>query len=602
MRRMYTFLTRSVMALLAVMIQFEAHASKQPNVVLILADDLGFSDTQPYGGEISTPNLNALAAEGISFTNYHTAASCAPTRSMLLTGVDSHKNGVPNIPEAIPPSQNKHDNYKGTLGHNVVTVASLLYDAGYHTYLSGKWHLGKTPELLPYNRGFERTLSMADTGADNWEPKPYLPIYKKANWFEDGKEANMPKDFYSSELLVDRMMGFIDDNQKDGKPFFAYLPFLAVHLPVQAPKEFTQRYTEFYKEGWDALRKQRHQRVKELGIVPQDSEYMDMGTNSEWDTFSDEQKHYHAKRMAVYAGMIDAMDHHIGRLMQHLKDIGEYDNTVFIFTSDNGAEASGPDRVYNPVINAFMESVMGYNIKPETLGEKGSWVGIGPSFASAAASPFSYYKFYVGEGGMRVPLIISGKPIINKKAKAADGGYDYQQAFSFVTDITPTILDITGVQPAGERYGGKKVEPMIGRSLLPVIKGDAETVYTEDEYIGYELAGNKALFKGDYKIMFNMGPVGDDQWRLFNIKTDPGESQDLTETMPEKFEAMKALYAQYEKENNIQPVPVGYNQQRQVGLNGLKKVAGKGILTIMLLMLVLGLFYLIHKNNKRNEK
>ncbi len=202
----------------------------RPNVVLILADDLGFSDIAPYGSEISTPSLSALAERGIRFSNYHTAASCAPTRGMLLTSVDSHRNGVANIPETIPPEQAEHANYRGTLGHNVVTVASLLHDAGYHTYMAGKWHLGKTPDLLPYRRGFERTVTMADTGADNWEQKPYIPIYKKANWFADGEEFELPEDFYSSRFLIDKTIEFIESNADDGQPFFAYIPFQAVHI------------------------------------------------------------------------------------------------------------------------------------------------------------------------------------------------------------------------------------------------------------------------------------------------------------------------------------------------------------------------------------
>ncbi len=204
----------------------------RPNIVLILADDLGFSDIAPYGSEIHTPALSALAEQGVSFTNYHTAASCAPTRGMLLTGVDSHRNGVPNIPETIPPEQAEHANYRGTLGHNVVTIASLLQDSGYHTYMAGKWHLGKTPDLLPFRRGFERTVTMADTGADNWEQKPYIPIYEKANWFADGEEYTLPKDFYSSRFLVDKTIAFIASYAPAGEPFFAYLPFQAVHIPV----------------------------------------------------------------------------------------------------------------------------------------------------------------------------------------------------------------------------------------------------------------------------------------------------------------------------------------------------------------------------------
>ena len=571
--------------------QTSVFAAKQPNVVLILADDLGFSDTQPYGGEINTPYINQLAKQGISFTNYHTAASCAPSRSMLLTGVDSHVNGVPNIPEAIPPQQKKYDHYQGVLGHNVVTVASLLYDAGYHTYMAGKWHLGKTPDLLPYSRGFERTLAMADTGSDNWEPKPYLPLYKKANWTEDGKEAVMPRDFYSSEYLIDKTIEFIDSNAQDGKPFFAYVPFLAVHLPVQAPKKFTQRYMEMYTGGWDELRTQRQARAKKLGIIPADSKMVTMDTSADWDSFSDEEKRYHAKRMAVYAGMVEAMDFNIGRLISHLKSTGQYENTLFIVTSDNGSEASGSDNPENILAEIALNS-QDYTADYETLGEKGSFNSIGPSFASAAAAPLSYYKFYAGEGGMRVPLIISGPGVKNNKT--------YQSSFSYVTDITPTILDITGVKPAEKRYGGKMVEPMIGKSLLPVLSDQQQTTYSPDDAVGYEIGGNKALFQGDYKIMFNLGPVGDDQWHLFNIVRDPGETQDLKQTMPERFESMKILYDKYEQDYRVLPLPAGYNQQKQVALNGLRGIFGPSILTFILTLLTLVSFYILYRN-KHNK-
>ena len=386
-----------------------AQASR-PNVVLIIADDLGFSDIASYGSEIQTPSLTALAENGIRFTNYHTAASCAPTRSMLLTGVDSHRNGVANIPETIPPAQRVHANYKGSLGHNVVTVATLLQDAGYHTYMAGKWHLGKTPDLLPFRRGFERTVTMADTGADNWEQKPYIPIYKKAHWYADGEEFELPEDFYSSRFLIDKTIEFIASNAGDGKPFFAYVPFQAVHIPVQSPQEFTDMYMGVYDGGWEKLRTQRRERAEQLGIIPAGTAMVSMSTTNDWDSYTQEQQRYHAKRMAVYAGMVNAMDYHTGRLIEYLKRTGQYDNTVFIFTSDNGSEASGVDDPWSIPIQMGL-SLQGYNDDYDTLGLKGSFNTIGPSFASAAASPLAFYKFYAGEGGMRVPLIIARKSI-----------------------------------------------------------------------------------------------------------------------------------------------------------------------------------------------
>ncbi|MBW1896873.1 MAG: sulfatase-like hydrolase/transferase, partial [Deltaproteobacteria bacterium] len=297
--------------------------ANSPNIILILADDLGFTDTTPYGSEIQTPNISKLADEGLLFTNYHTAATCAPTRGMLLTGVDSHRNGVPNMPEALPPDQAEHEHYKGTLNHNVVTIATLLKDAGYHTYLTGKWHLGKTPDLLPSQRGFERTLTMADTGADNWEKKPYSPLNRKANWFADGKEIDLPEDFYSSEYYIDKAIEFIDSNRKDGNPFFSYIPFQAVHIPVQAPQEFTDKYMGKYDEGWQKLRESRLQKAIAKKMVPPGTRMVNMATSVDWDSLSDSQKQYESKKMAVYAGMVDAMDHHIGRLITYLEETGQ---------------------------------------------------------------------------------------------------------------------------------------------------------------------------------------------------------------------------------------------------------------------------------------
>jgi arylsulfatase/uncharacterized sulfatase len=541
---------------------------RRPNIVLILADDLGFTDLEHYGSEISTPNISALAAEGISFTNYHTAASCAPTRAMLLTGVDSHRNGVPNIPEAIPPEQFEHENYQGVLSHKVVTVASMLKQAGYHTYMAGKWHLGKTPDLLPFARGFERTITMADTGADNWEQKPYLPIYAKANWYADGKEHQLPDDFYSSKYFVDKTIEFIDSNQSDDQPFFAYVPFQAVHMPVQAPREFTQKYIDTYAEGWTKMRENRRLAAIEKGIVPDGTQTIVTPGTRDWDALSEEEKRYEAKRMAVYAGMVDAMDMHIGRLVAHLKAIGEYDNTIFIFTSDNGAEgadpiAMGKGSFFGTVFNKWMDKV-GYNDDYETLGEKGSFVTIGASNATVAASPLAFYKFYTGEGGMRVPLIISGPGIANK------GGLN--DALIWVTDLTPTILGLANVAVHDGTWNGKTVEPVIGKALTPLLSGETQTVRGPDDVVGYELGGHRALLKGDHKIVLNRITLGDGQWHLFNIKADPGETRDLATEQPERFAAMLADWDVFAAENNVLPVTDDYVQQQQVANNGMKQI------------------------------
>ncbi len=579
-----------LIGLLALIASANASAADRPNIVFLLADDLGYTDIAPYGSEVATETLSQLANEGIRFTNYHTAANCAPARAMLMTGVSNHLAGVPNIPEMMSPAQKLQDNYQGVLGNNVVTIATLLEDAGYHTYLAGKWHLGATPGKLPSQRGFERTIALMDSGADNWEQRPYLPIYDEANWFADGQRTQLPDDFYSSKFLIDKTIEFIDGNLKDGKPFFAYVPFQAVHIPVQAPQTYIERYMGRYDEGWHKLREARHKRAASLGIVPADIERVEVASTLDWDALSPERQRYESKRMAVYAGMIEAMDDHIGRLVTYLKEANQFDNTVFIFTSDNGAEGSGAQ---DPTTFASRQiaSSLGYNQDYETLGLKGSFNSINPGFTSAAVGPLSYYKFYVGEGGLRVPLIISGKPLGDVPEQTA--------AFAWATDIAATIISMAGIEAPNSRYGGRPILPMTGKDLTPVVRGEVEGVYSEDDAIGYELTGHGVLFQGDYKLAKNLSPLGDGQWRLFNIVKDPGETKDLKSEMPKRFERMISAYEQFTIENRVQALPAGYSQGRQIMINALHERLGTGII-IGLLLILLVMPLMVYARMKRS--
>ena len=565
--------------------------STRPNIVFLLADDLGFSDIGPYGSEISTPTLSRLAADGITFTNYHTAANCAPARAMLLTGVSSHLAGVPNIPEMISPSQLRQDNYQGVLGDNVVTIATLLEDAGYHTYLAGKWHLGSTPEKLPSRRGFQRTIALMDSGADNWEQRPYLPIYTEANWFADGERYVLPDDFYSSDFLIDKTIEFIDGNLHDGKPFFAYVPFQAVHIPVQAPQDYIDRYIGRYDGGWHELREERFSRAVSFGILPDSAEMLRMPTTLSWSDLTAERQRYEAKRMAVYAGMIESMDAEIGRLLEYLKDKDHLDNTLFIFTSDNGAEGSGAQ---NPsdIATQRMIASLGYTSDYETLGQRGSFNSISPGFTSAAVSPLAYYKFYAGEGGLRVPLIISGEPLGNVVRQT--------NAFAWATDIAATILSMAGAALPGSRYGGRPVLPITGKDLMPLIDGRKQRVYGEEESIGYELTGHAALFQGDYKLVRNLAPLGDGEWRLFDIVSDPGETKDLKLQLPDRFDQMLISYQKFTVDNRVQPLPEGYSQQSQLVFNMLRDQFGAELIVALLTILIILPFIVFSWSRKQS--
>jgi len=550
------FLSTLLFTFISTFALVSAQESDRPNIVLILADDLGYTDISPFGSEINTPNIARLAREGLSFTNYHTAGSCAPARAMLLTGVDSHRNGVPNIPEALPVEQMAYEHYQGVLNDKVVTLANVLQDGGYHTYMTGKWHLGHTPELLPSARGFDRTIAMADTGADNWDQRTYLPIYDQAHWYADGAEHTLPDDFYSSEYFIDKTIEFIGSNVQDDRPFFAYIPFQAVHMPVQAPREFSDKYAGVYDEGWTVMRERRRLAAEQAGVIPAGTQAVVTPGTLIWDSLTDEQTRHHARRMEVYAGMVDAMDMHIGRLMEYLQSIGEYDNTLFVFTSDNGAEGSNmilPNG--GSALSPWFDRV-GYNSDYETLGERNSWNAIGPSNATIAVSPLNYYKFHASEGGLRVPLVMAG-PGINRRDEMTD-------EFVFVTDLAPTILRLVGMDAHAGSWQGREVEPIVGTDFSAFLAGDNSPVHDESESIGYELGGNSALFKGDYKIVINRVGQNDTDWHLFNIKTDPGETTDLAQQQPALLEEMIADYEDYVQTNNVLPMPEGYNRSGRI--------------------------------------
>jgi arylsulfatase/uncharacterized sulfatase len=535
-------------------------APKRPNIVVLVADDWGYSDVGAFGSEIATPNIDTLAREGVRFSDFHVTASCSPTRSMLLTGVDNHRNGVGNMPETMPDEHLGKPGYSGVLNDNAITVASLLRDSGYNTYITGKWHLGKTPDTLPNNRGFERSFIQADSGSDNWEERPYAPLYDKAAWFENGQPAHLPKDYYSSTFIVDKAMDYIAADRQDGKPFFAYLGFQANHVPIQAPKDIIDKYRGRYDQGWTALRQARRDRAVELGLIPAGVGLQTMASTADWNALDEHEKRYEARRMEVYAGMAETMDQQIGRFIAHLKATGEYDNTVFVFLSDNGSEPTDPYAI--PAIRLWLE--MNYTRELDRLGSKGAFTSIGPSWASAAASPFGGYKFFAGEGGLRTPLIVAGVPGIQSNHIA--------KTFTHVTDIVPTLLEVAGVPAHNGEYRGRAVEPLIGSSLMPVLQGTAERVHPEDQAIGYELSGSAALFKGDYKLVKSLKPVGNEQWHLYNIVTDPGETIDLQAQMPERFQRMQADYAEYARVNGVLPMPVGYDYMHQGQMYALNHV------------------------------
>lgn len=527
----------------------DAAPNKRPNVVVILADDVALMDFGAYGGEARTPNIDALAARGALFTQYRASPLCSPSRAMLLTGIDAHKTGVATIPEVLPAEQKGRPGYSMALERGVLTLADRLRAAGYRTVMAGKWHLGEAPDEMPQAHGFDRSFALAASGADNWDDRSYMPYYKDAPWFENGVEASLPEDFYSSRFIVDTAIRYLAETDQD-KPFFAYLPFQAIHIPVQAPREFVERYKGRYDAGWEALRRERHRKAQTLGLIPRGAPPAALPQEFRpWTSLPPETRALYAARMEVNAAMLEAMDFHVGRLIAHLKAKGQYDNTIFVVSSDNGPE---PSRGDDSVSLAAYHRLTGYDIGPGNMGGRGHWGFIGPEWAAAAATPGAWFKFYATEGGIRVPLIVAGPGLAPQKVTSP----------AMVTDIAPTLLAWVGVNPA--RSPGKAIT---GRSLLPVLSGAAASAYGPDEARAVEVSGNSALYLGDYKITRSVPPVGDGQWRLYNLARDPGETTDLSASEPAVKARLLSEYDAYAKRVGVLPMPEGYDSQTQITRN-----------------------------------
>lgn len=520
-----------------------------PNIVIIVVDDAALMDLGAYGGEAQTPHIDALAARGAMFTQYRTSPLCSPTRAMLLTGLDNHLTGVATIPEVLPAEHKGQPGYTMAFEPGVLTLADRLRAIGYRTLMTGKWHLGETADEMPQNHGFDRSFALAASGADNWDDKSYMPYYKDAPWWENGKEAALPEDFYSSKFIVDKMIEYLGETESDA-PFLAYLPFQAIHIPVQAPAEFIANYEGIYDAGWQVLREARYARAQALGLIPEGAALAPMPDHARsWDSLSSKDRALYTAMMEVNAAMLEAMDFHIGRFIAHLKAEGQYENSIFVVTSDNGPEYNRGDNDWRL---SLWQSMNGYNIDPERAGLRGSWGFIGTEWALAAASPGNLYKFYAAEGGVRAPLIVAGPGIDPTKTSAP----------AMVTDITPTLLDWVGAPPLEV----KSIAPS-GRSLMPVLKGEVESVYGPDDIRAIEVSGNSALYKGDYKITRSMPPVGNARWQLFNLHNDPGETRDLSADAPEILADLQAAYVQYADSVGVLEMPAGYNSADAVDQN-----------------------------------
>lgn len=524
--------------------------SAKPNILFILADDLGYADIGAFGGEIDTPYLNALAGNSRIMSNFYAAPVCSPTRAMLMSGSASHLAGLGKMEESWPePYHRGQPGYEGYLRGNVATLPQLLRDAGYGTMMTGKWHLGREMDQSPAARGFDRSFALTPGYGDHFGKPTFTPlpvldeVAPGPEYREDGKAVyGLPDDFYSSNYYAERMIGYLEENRQNKKPFFAYLAFTAPHWPLQAPKSYIAKYRGKYDKGYDVLRRERFERMKEMGhIAPHVTLPPRPAAIASWESLAEKEQARQARMMETYAGMVDNMDANIGRVIEYLQRSGQYDNTIIIFMSDNGADATREDKSW------LAGTIARYDNSLENIGNRNSFVVYGPGWARAGAVHLREFKGSAFEGGIHVPALI-------RLPQNRDAGRVLSPVLT-VSDWLPTLLDLAGGQHPGEMYQGRSVIPVRGLSFANLLSGDGVET-KRDNITAWELDNDRAIRKGDWKLVYiskfygqriNI-PAG---WQLYNLKDDPSELHDLSQAEPEKKKELLAAWNEYVAKNNV---------------------------------------------------
>jgi arylsulfatase len=513
----------------------------RPNILLIVADDLGFSDIGTYGGNIQTPVLDRLGKESLLFSNFHVLPTCSPTRSVLLTGNDNHVAGLGIMSEMDYPALHQLNlpGYSAALTKQVATIPELLREQDYHTYMVGKWHLGEGGGEKPHERGFEESFILGTGGGSHWNDKKALAPPQHMEYFRNGQVVELPEDFYSSRNYTDSLLRYIDMHKGDQKPFFAFLSYTAVHDPLHAPDEYIAKYKGKFDAGWDSLWAERFNNLKALGIIGADVKGFKVPAIPAWNKLPKAQQQAAARDMEVYAAMLDYMDMSIGRVFEYLKAQGMYDNTMIIFMSDNGANGAVASTYPGNEDGTFLGT---FNNAMENRGKKGSYLAMGPGWAQASSAPFRYFKTFASEGGIRAPFMV-------KMPGQTAGAGTWNKSLTHVSDIMPTILELTGTAYPTS-YKGNNLHPLIGFSLLPILQGGAASIRT-DQGIGYELFEMKAYIRGNWKILRLPEPMGTGNWQLYDLDKDPGETNDLSAQHPDLVNQLVAAWNDYAKQNAV---------------------------------------------------
>ena len=476
--------------------------SDKPNIVLIMCDDMGWSDIGCYGGEVRTPNIDALAKEGVRFTQFYNNAKCTTTRASIVTG--------------LYPRRGKGE----LLRTNMVTLGEALRGAGYRTALSGKWHLGRGETTHPFKRGFDEYYGLLDGCCNFFNPSQPDPKYKGGRVRTFGRNDEIikefPKDFYTTDAFTDHAIECARKFTAEKKPFFLHITYTAPHYPLHARPEDIQKYVGKFRMGWDKMRKQRYARQVEMGLIdPKVWPISD--TDSRAYSWGSADQKFEDLRMAVYAAMIDSMDHNIGRLMKALRDLEVDQNTIVMFLSDNGGCAEEPG---------------GRDPKQRNPGPGDDYVAVGPSWGWAQNAPFRRYKSWVHEGGICTPFIVRWPGHVQAGTINRQVGH--------IIDLMPTFLEVAGGKYP-KTYNGNKILPVEGRSLVPVLEGKTRP---QPDYLAWEWSGNRAYREGQWKVVWDKLV---EKWELYDIPVDRTETRNLAAEHPDRTEAMAAKWTAWAK-------------------------------------------------------
>ncbi|QDT63102.1 arylsulfatase [Calycomorphotria hydatis] len=506
----------------------------RPNILLIVADDLGFSDLGCYGGEINTPHLDRLCERGVQFTQFYTTSRCCPSRACLMTGQYPHAVGLGHMIQDL-----EQPGYRGRVREGVPTIADRLMQAGYRNYISGKWHLGTSD---PTQHGFEEHFGTLTSAKSFWKEEQYLRLPEGRPRREYGEG-----EFYGTVAITDYAIDFLQEHQQHhDQPWFLYLAYNSPHFPLQAPKERIDQCVERYQAGWDAVRKSRYERQQQLGLIsnvkkfPERSPFWDWGEfasgqNPAWDTLPSDRQADLIRRMAIYAAMVEIMDEQIGRLLQTEVVQAEIDNTLIMFTSDNGACAEWDPFGFD--FYSGRNNVLHWKEKLDEMGQAGTFHGIGSGWANASNTPLSLYKHYCHEGGISVPMIVHWPRKIHNKG-------DRCERPSHLIDLMPTVLAAVDAESSQNGPG------------IDLVSLTQENAAGEDErMLFFEHEQNRAVRAGRWKLT----ALRNEDWKLYDISIDRAETHDISAQHPDVVRRMKVAWDEWAQRNHVLPFPSHYN-------------------------------------------